>query len=90
MSATSNGRPIRAVTEDGVRLLSDLRTGERSLVAQHSNAVRTYLETGRTSVLKAFVGVTVGGYILETNPQTLDWWGHTGELAYDSIYGELT
>jgi len=71
-------------------MLSGLTTAERTLIAQHSNAVRTYLETGRETTLKGFVGVTVSGLLLESDPRRIDWWGLTGELAYDSIYGDVT
>jgi len=60
-----------------------------SLVGEHWAAVGVYLETGDDSRLGALEGKRVAGIWLETDPDTLEWWAHTGELEIEDIY-ELT
>ncbi len=80
---------MRIVTRNGVQIVAGLTRAQRSFVAQHHNAIRTYLNTGKTDPLLPFEGRRIKGHLLETDPDVLDWWGLTGELAYESIYREV-
>lgn len=43
-----------------------------SLVAEHANTVKRYLETGDTTLLDPFVGKRVAGLTLETDPDAIE------------------
>jgi hypothetical protein len=89
VTGQSNGKRIRVVSTEGIHLVTGIGKADRSLLAQHHNAIRAYLRTGDTTRLERFVGRVVGGLELETRTNALDWWGLTGELAYESIYGDV-
>jgi hypothetical protein len=59
-----------------------------SLVAEHANAVKRYLETGDTTLLDPFVGKRVAGLTLETNPDAIETFALSGELDFEEIYDE--
>ena len=79
-------RPMRIVTTEGVA--EDIVRGSRvaSLNARHANAVKYYLSTGDASVLAPFIGKSVAGHPLETDPDRLDELGRRGFLDWLSIY----
>jgi hypothetical protein len=56
-----------------------------SLVAEHANAVKRYLETGDTTLLDPFVGKRVAGLTLETDPDAIETFALSGELDFEEI-----
>ena len=66
----------------------DSRTASR--IAEHMNAVRTYLRTGDSSALKSFRGESfeAGGlnHQFVTDPDTLDKLADAGVLAMEGLY----
>ncbi len=90
MTAKRRPEQIRVVSTTGVHLVPRLSKTTRSVVAGHHNAIRRYLNTGDAKALEPFEGISVAGHELETRTNALDWWGLTGELSYESIYGEVT
>jgi hypothetical protein len=58
----------------------------RSLVAEHANAVKRYLNTGETNQLERFRGKHVAGLVLETDPDALDDLQRAGELDFLDLY----
>ncbi len=61
-----------------------------SIVAEHANAVKRYLETGDTTLLDPFVGKRVAGLTLETDPDAIETFAMSGELDFEEIYDEPT
>ena len=76
------------LTTDGLRDLKDLTPSEASTVGSHWNAVQRVLETGDETQLGPFIGVTVGGHVLETDTMTIYLLGHRGDLNFDDLYGD--
>lgn len=58
----------------------------RSLVAEHANAVKVYLDRGETEQLERFRGRRVAGVLLETDPNALDELQRAGELDFLDLY----
>ncbi len=80
--------PMRAVTRQGLVLLSGLSDDDASLVGRHDNAVKRYLDTGDDSGLEEFDGVTVAGYELETSLDVLDFYAFVNDIRFEDIYEE--
>lgn len=81
---------IRVLTPEGVEFVSGLSATQTSLVAQHWNAIRRYLETGDDNDLADLEGLAVGGHPLETQPQAVETHAIRGEIDFESIYDEVT
>jgi hypothetical protein len=77
---------MRVLTTDGMILAHDLSDFDASMAGRFANAVKHYLDTGDSSLLEPFEGLTIAGHTLETRTDRLDWWGLTGEASYESIY----
>jgi len=77
---------MRVLTTDGVEYLEVRDPVERSVVGQHWNAVRTYLNTGDDSRLWQLEGETVAGKQLETDPDAIEEQARRGELDFEDIY----
>lgn len=81
---------IRVLTPGGVQFVSGLSATQTSLVAQHWNAVRRYLETGDDEDLADLDGLAVGGHPLETRPDGIEAQAIRGEVDFESIYDEVS
>jgi len=79
---------MRTVTTKGVDMVMPLSDYEASLNASHANAIKAFINTGDVDALDSFRGVTVGGRLLETDPDELESLARDGELSYEDIYEE--
>jgi len=92
-------KPMRVITPEGVQVLSGMTKADRSIVGEHLNAIRWYLQYGTSrSRLPDFEGLTVTGYSptdkyvspitvsLDTNPGSISAKERNGELDFDSPY----
>lgn len=90
---------MRVLTTNGVQTISGMTAAERSVVGRHLNAVRWYLNHGRTnSILPTFKGKYVTGYTsadnfaapvtvkLETGYAAVESLQRSGQLDFLSIY----
>ena len=75
------------VHSDGRTIEVDVRGSRKaSLLAAHHDAVHHYLETGDTEPLDRFIGRSVAGRRLETDPDVLDEMARRHGLDIESIY----
>jgi hypothetical protein len=79
-------RETRAITTDGVLTVMPLSDHEASLIGQHHNAVKAFLNEGDVEALLPFAGVKVGGRLLETDPDEIESLARDGDFGYDDIY----
>jgi hypothetical protein len=70
-------------------MLPGLSDNDATIVGQHWNAVRRYLEDGHETHLSNFQGVTVAGRPLETDPDVIDWHALRSEVRFEAIYDEV-
>lgn len=82
----SSPERMRLITPDGVLAIDVHDQADRTLVAQHANAVRHFLDTGETEPLDPFRGVLVAGHQLLTDPDAIEAWAYEGELEFEDIY----
>lgn len=85
----SGQRPVRVLTRRGLEFVEGLSRQESTVVGQHWNAVRRYLESGEDRGLTRFDGVRVGGYQLETDIDAIEWHAVRGDVSFESIYDEV-
>ena len=81
--------PVKVLTTTGLEILPNLTDQEASQVGRHWNAVRRYLEYGDETGLTHLDGVTVGGFILETDLYAIEWHAMRSEVRFESIYDEV-
>lgn len=88
MSGQSDDVLVRLVTIDGVIDVEVPDEDERQLASSHFRAVGAYLagESDDDEQLSRFLGVTVAGYELETDPDKLDALDDSGELDMSELY----
>lgn len=79
------GRRLRVLTTNGVEILDVPSPEERTLVANHWNAVRAWLDYGRDT-LHRFDGMSVVGRPLETDPMVIEAWAIAGEIRFETLY----
>jgi hypothetical protein len=76
---------VNVLTTSGLKQLT-LDEADRSLAAQHVNAVTHYRDTGQTEQLEAFRGKQIGGVQLETDPRELQRLARLGRLDFQEFY----
>ena len=81
-------RRMRAVTTDGVMMVTPFSREEASLIGRHHNAVKAFINEGDEEALLPFRKVTVGGRRLQTDPDELENLARDGQLDYENIYDE--
>lgn len=91
--------PIRVLTTSGLRFRYGLSEQDRSVVAQHWNAVRRYLEYGDDVQLSPFDRYLLNGndhdsgeserLELETDLESIEYHAVRGEVRFESIYDEV-
>lgn len=81
--------PIRVLSTLGVQFIPGLPQAEASLVGQHWNAVRAYLDFGDEGPLEQLDGATVAGVELETDLDSIEWHAVRGDVSFESIYDEV-
>lgn len=96
---TPDEAPIRVLTPSGLQFLHGLSEQNRSIVGQHWNAVRRYLEYGDDSQLPPFNGYTVTAtdpstsreapVQLESDLEAIEWHAVRGDVTFESIYDEV-
>ena len=79
-------RPMSVFTADGVKVLTVRGSGKAAEVSRHWHAIQRYLADGNTDDLARFANKRVAGVALGTNPNDIETYGRTGELALDDIY----
>ncbi len=83
-------RPIRMVTNDGEAVIRTTSSRMASRIADHNNALRTYVLTGDASGLKRFEGKVIrnGGktYQFVTDRRTIDRQIRAGGIHFVDIY----
>lgn len=84
-----SARPIRVMTTEGVQFLHGLSADQASLVGQHWNAVRKYLDFGDEGPLEQLDGATVAGFELETDLGAIEGHAVRGDVRFESIYDEV-
>jgi hypothetical protein len=77
---------MRLITPDGVIAARVKAADDRTLVAQHANAVAKFVRTGDSSDLAQFEDVEVQGHVLLTDLDELEAWAAQGELEFEDIY----
>jgi hypothetical protein len=81
---------MRVLTPDGAITLDIKHSRSASLVAEHANAVRTYLLKGDARALRAFHGralrVDKVAYPFVTDLRTLHRLANAGELRFEDLY----
>lgn len=97
--STPHEAPIRVLTTSGLRFLYGLSEHDRSIVAQHWNAVRRFLEYGDDAQLSPFDRYLVTGndhgsgeserLELETDLESIEFHAVRGEVSFESIYDEV-
>jgi hypothetical protein len=75
-----------AMTERGPVLVETRGSGARSVIGRHNAAIAHYRATGDTSRLARFQGRHVGGVLLETDPDVIDFWSIREPDSFDRIY----
>jgi hypothetical protein len=75
-----------AMTVLGPALVDTRGSGARSLIGRHNAAIAHYRATGDTSRLARFQGKQVGGQLLETDPDVIDFWSIRAPDTFDRIY----
>ncbi len=79
-------RPMRVLTADGLQDVGIRGSRAASVIGEHWNATRKYLETGDESGLRAFSDTFPGGKRLATDPAFIDREARRGELDFEDIY----
>ena len=84
-------RVLVVMSDEGLREVGVRDSRQATLVAEHSNAVHKYLETGDSSELRKFDRVRIrdatGAEVrLLTNLDDLNRMGSAGVLSFESIY----
>jgi hypothetical protein len=77
---------MHILSTEGLLIRSVPDWWDRSRIAQHANAVQTYLLTGRTGQLDEFEDETVVGATFETDPQRLTRFALAGEFDFLDLY----
>lgn len=72
-------------TTSGVRNLTITNAREYELAREYRFALRTYINQRDASLLARFEGVSIDGYVLETEPIEIDVMVGTGELDMEDI-----
>jgi hypothetical protein len=82
-------RTMHILGPQGITTVTVQGSRQASVIAEHWNAIRRYVNTGNESDLRRFYGVTVAGVELETDPDVIDRLAAIGALDFEDIY-ELT
>ena len=81
------GRSLQVFTADaGVVELTLRGSRPASVVGAHWNAIHRFLATGDEGSLAPFVGRSVAGHHLETDPSVIERLGRRGELQFEDLY----
>ena len=80
-----SGEVMRVLTREGILDVEVADELERSALGSYWNDVRLYLE-GQAYDLRQYTGVVVGGYVLETDVEWIEYWADSGELEFEDIY----
>jgi hypothetical protein len=86
-------RVMVAITQQGTREVVTRDSRQASLIAEHSNAVQKYLQTGDEKALrklrrKTITDVSGKRIRLLTDPAELDRLGSAGVLSFESLYAK--
>ncbi len=79
-------RVLSVLTTEGLVELALPTSREASLVGRHWAAIGRFLETGDASRLREFEDQSVGGFVLETDPDVIEELARRGELSFEDIY----
>lgn len=79
-------RDLNVLGSEGYVAVSVRSSKQAQLASEHLIAVNRFLNTGNTEWLKPFVGKTVGGVELLTDPDQLHLLGDAGLIKLDSLY----
>ncbi len=89
MAPRNEMRRVIVLTREGI-ITGKVSMRDASKVGTHWNAVKSYLNTGKTIKLEEAEGerILINGerYTLETDIYEIDEWAETGELDIDDIY----
>jgi hypothetical protein len=87
-------RTLNFLTLEGTLPVTVNDSRAATQIAEHMNAVRTYLRTGSTWALKRFKGkvfvTSKGILVFITDPAVLDRLADAGELDFDQLYRAVT
>jgi hypothetical protein len=85
-------RQLRALTPSGVESIEVRDSRSASLLSRHANAVRRYLETGDTHLLREFRRKAVHSYkrgyrlLSDLDAELIDQFAKAGEISYEDLY----
>ena len=77
---------MAVLTPGGMVDVETRTSGQRTLISEHSNAVRRFVNTGDATALAKFRGRQVAGVDFETDLAAIEAWGRIGEIDLDDIY----
>ena len=77
---------LRVLTVEGPKIIDVHDPTDASRVAQHWNAIRTFLGTGDPTALTDFESESVEGERLETGLAAIEDWDRAGALDFEEIY----
>jgi hypothetical protein len=76
---------IPILTDEGQIWLEIEDPAERSLVGSYWNAIDSY-KAGDVEKIEAFSGVRIGGYLLVTDPDEIEYWADRGQTDFPEFY----
>ena len=82
-------RRMNVLGPQGLTTVTVRGSRQATVIAEHWNAIRRYVNSGDDSELRRFYGRTVGGVELESDPDVIDQLAAVGALDFEDIY-ELT
>ena len=77
---------MRVLTPDGLLFQEVPDSSDRSRLGAYWSAVGRFLETGDSSRIHEFEGVSIGGHELLTDVDAIEDAGWAGELSFEDIY----
>lgn len=80
-------RLMRLLTREGV-IDEPIEVGstEASTLGYYWNAIQQFLDSGEVEALEPFRDAVVGGRLLETDPDWIEYWAYRGDLGFPDIY----
>lgn len=81
---------MAVLTANGAVDVTLRNSRQRTLVGEHWNAVRRFVNTGDATALAKFRGIQVAGVDFETDLAAIEAWGRIGEIDLDDIYSITT
>jgi hypothetical protein len=80
-------RLMRLLTRDGViDAWIEVGSDDASTIGSCWNAIQQFLGTGEVEGLAPFRDTVVGGHLLETDPDWIEYWAYHGDLGFPDIY----